>query len=99
MTVFDDEVVAANLILITEFGVPVTISPPLAPDYDITAVFDNEYEDPLNVESTSPALTCQTVDLASPAHGDALVVSGNSYTVRSVKPDGTGITVLILEAV
>ena len=48
------------------------------------------------VDSTGPALTCATVD--APAAGATLTIEGSQYAVRSIQPDGTGITLLRLEA-
>lgn len=68
----------------------------------ISGIFDNEYigvpSGDIDVESASPAFTCQTSDVPSADHGDTLVVNSVTYTVRGVQPDGTGITVLLLES-
>ena len=69
----------------------------------ISGIFDNEYigvsaGGDIDVESASPAFTCQTSDVPSADHGDTLVVNSVTYTVRGVQPDGTGMTVLVLEA-
>lgn len=68
----------------------------------INGIFDNEYyEDPsgeVGLESSQPQFTCKTTDVSSASNGDTLVVSSTTYTVRSVQDDGTGITLLILEA-
>lgn len=67
----------------------------------ITGILDNEYlvsGSDLGVESTSPAFTCKTSDVSCVSHGDTLNIGTDEYTVRGVQPDGTGMTVLILEA-
>jgi len=63
----------------------------------ISAIFDAEYISPLNVASTNPVLTCRSIDVASVVRGNASVVGAVNYTVRGIEPDGTGITLLILE--
>jgi hypothetical protein len=43
-------------------------------------------------------LTCRTQDLPTDAaDGDTLTVRDHAYTVRTVEPDGTGLSVLRLE--
>ena len=60
-------------------------------------IFDASYVDPLGVESGGPVATLPTADAASAAHGQVLIVSGATYKVRGIEPDGTGITLLRLE--
>lgn len=70
----------------------------------INGIFDNQYaeievEVDIGVASTGPAFTCRTADLPTGyGPGDSIVISGTTYKVRVVKSDGTGMTVLKLEA-
>ena len=50
------------------------------------------------IEGKNASFNCRTSDVSAAAHGDTLVVSGTTYTVRGVQADGTGATTLILEA-
>jgi hypothetical protein len=81
--------------MLIDFGVPVT-RPNRA---TFKAIFDRQYAGvgEIPVESYSPALTCISTDVAEIGHGDELSVENTDYTVRSVQPDGVGVTVLILE--
>lgn len=64
----------------------------------VHGIFDAGYAEPMGVaESYSPTLTVRAAQTPAIKHGDTLVVSGTTYKVRGVQPDGTGITVLILE--
>ena len=63
----------------------------------LTGIFDNDYAESGRIASANPTFTVRTADYASPAQGDALVISGTTYAVRSWEPDGTGITVVQLE--
>lgn len=67
----------------------------------VNGIFDNDYAavrgELGDVESNRPAFMCAAADVASVAYGDTAKVSGVSYTVRGIHPDGTGVTVLILE--
>lgn len=48
------------------------------------------------VEITAPVAWARTADVSSASHGDTLVVSGTTYYIIGVQPDGTGVTRLIL---
>jgi hypothetical protein len=82
--------------MLLDFGVPV-VRPNRA---SFTAIFDRQYAGvgDIPVESYSPALTCITSDVAEVARGEVLTVEGADFTVRSIQPDGAGVSVLILEA-
>lgn len=70
-----------------------------APGGDITCVFDDAYVDVLEVASHSPAAHCLSSDVTakSVATGVTVTVNSVNYTVRNIQPDGTGMSVLILE--
>jgi hypothetical protein len=63
----------------------------------ITGKFDNAYTDPLGFSGSSPALTCASADVSAAAQGMAVVVDAVNYTIAAIKPDGTGMTVLVLQ--
>lgn len=63
----------------------------------VTGKFDNAYTDPFGFAGSSPALTCLSADVSTAAQGTAVVVNSVSYTVAAIKPDGTGMTVLVLQ--
>lgn len=79
-------------------GVPVR-----GPLGDCTGILTLDYVaigDPAPVDSLLPSLTADTDDLArcGVVSGVGIRVGADTYVVRSVQPDGTGMTVLILEA-
>ncbi|MBX9736529.1 MAG: hypothetical protein K2X32_06345 [Phycisphaerales bacterium] len=84
----------ASMLSVSEFGVDVTIA-----GLPVTAIFDAAYVDPLGVASVRPVLTCATTDVASVVRGAAVVIGSVNYVVRGIEPDGTGVTLLILERV
>ena len=47
--------------------------------------------------TTQPSLTLPTAALPSPVVGAALVLGGQAYTVAAHEPDGTGVSLLLLE--
>ena len=51
-----------------------------------------------SVETLRPVFVCRTVDVAGLAHGADAVINSVNYKVRGIRPDGTGMTLLILEA-
>jgi len=63
----------------------------------LRALFDAAYADVLGVAGIAPALTCASADVAHAVRGSAVTVRGVAYTVVNLQPDGTGVTVLILE--
>lgn len=58
--------------------------------------FDDSYIDALGVGTSGPAATCKTSDVAAAALDSTLTIGGTAYKVRSIEPDGAGVTVLRL---
>jgi len=46
----------------------------------------------------SATFTCKTSDVTGIAEGSLITINGSSYAVTDLQPDGTGVTMLILEA-
>jgi hypothetical protein len=68
----------------------------------INLLYDRTYiqltPDGMAVESTGPVAFCKTDDVAGASHGSTLSIGGAIWKVREVKPDGTGMTVLMLKS-
>jgi hypothetical protein len=69
---------------------------------DISGIFDIDYYEAIGesgggVETQSPMFTARTSDLPGVAIDDTLTIDGTDWLVCSVRPDGTGMTVLRLE--
>jgi len=64
----------------------------------ITAIFDNEYADLLDVSTSTPTLICVSTDVADVQYGDSVSVASASFigTIRVVMTDGYGMTTLLL---
>lgn len=63
-------------------------------------VFRNSYGEALGfIGGGSPQIACASTDVSGVAKNTAVSVNGASYLVAEIDPDGTGITVLKLEAV
>lgn len=65
------------------------------------AIFDNGFSlgnvGTLGMASTQPNLTLATTSVPADPVGMAAVVGGVNYTVAAHEPDGTGVSVLLLE--
>jgi hypothetical protein len=68
----------------------------------VTCIFRNEFfavdDGMVAVESSQPLVTVQSSKVSGVAHGDTMTIDGVTYNIVAIKPDGTGITDLVLEA-
>lgn len=66
---------------------------------DIDGIPDDEYAESGGFAGSRPVFLCRSKDIEdnSISEGHTAVISGASYTVREIQPDGTGMTRLILE--
>lgn len=92
MTVESD---ADRLALLGDYSVSATIN-----GVAVTGIFDDRFKmvDELSqeIESTLPQLICRSIDVAGVTDGTSCIVNGVTYTVRTLEPDGTGMTRIIL---
>lgn len=71
------------------------------PAVQIPVIFDSEYSvsegigEP-GIGVASPQALCRTADVENASRGDTLAVGGTTYYIQEVRPDGTGVTTLIL---
>ena len=63
----------------------------------VYGIFENAYSEDLSSQGSLPIFTCKTSGAELFSVNDILVVGGNQYYLRVKKPDGQGVTVLILE--
>jgi hypothetical protein len=93
---FEEALFAGNRATILAFGQTVTLN-----GESVTAVFDDGYRMAnvgIGMSGTQPALTMLTADVEGDPVGQTVVVGDDEYTVATHEPDGTGISVLMLEA-
>ena len=67
---------------------------------EVAGVFDNVYragDIGIGMASTQPAFTTLTDNIVGEAVGQLLVVNGSGYYVAAHEPDGTGMSLLLLE--
>lgn len=76
-----------------EFGVTATVGAATFP-----GILDNEYVDTFDVTGTVPVFICDSssVTLNNITRGISITINSTVYTVRNIKPDGTGMSVLVL---
>jgi len=87
----------------SDFGISATYTPDGGSAATVSGILDKDFAladlgGGVGVASADPRFVCRTSDVASAAGGDTLVAGGITYTVRAVEDDGTGVTVLVLEA-
>ena len=63
----------------------------------LRVIFDREYVDVNGMGTTGPAATAPSASVSAATTTSMLVVAGNTYRVRSVQPDGTGVSLVLLE--
>lgn len=90
-----------------DFGVTATYIPAhQGTSASINGIFDNEYievslEGDASVASRQPVFICRTADIEATSgggeEGDWLRIGSVDYKTREFKPDGTGMTVIVLE--
>lgn len=83
---------AEALTLFANFGIDATLD-----SVSIRGIFDAASQDALNILGNNPVFTCLSTDAAG-QKGKTLVVNTVSYTVREIRPDGTGFSILELES-
>jgi len=85
-----------------DFAVTATWTPDGDTSSTITGIFDNEYIEGIgggevDFEASQPMFLVKTADVPNVAQGDQLYFNNTYYRIVNVQPDGTGLTVLILE--
>lgn len=66
----------------------------------IDVIFKSGYAEALGyIGGSSPQIQCASSDVSSVTAGSSISIGGVNYTVAEIHHDGTGITVIKLEAV
>ena len=97
----------SDFFLTDDFGVAASYTPDGGSASTVNVLFDNPFNSvPLDtgerdVESNTPTALAISSDVASGAHGDAIVISGTTYAIVGVQKDSgsgyQGTTLLVLE--
>jgi len=93
--------------MLADFGQLVTFTPGTAYPYrsdktvEITGIFDNGFYavagDEADANTRQPTLLCRTADTLGAARNSMVEIGSDVYKVVSPEPDGTGMTLLVLE--
>lgn len=92
----------AEFFEVSEHGSAANYTPSGGSVSAITVIFRHDYylEDVGNVgvETQQAVITVQTSKVPGIAHGDLIEIDSTNYNVVGVRPDGTGISEIVLEA-
>ena len=92
----------AEFFEVDEHGTAANYTPSGGSASAITVIFRHDYylEDVGNVgvETQQAVITVQTSKVPGIAHGDLIEIESTNYNVVGVRPDGTGISEIVLEA-
>ena len=64
----------------------------------VNGIYDSAYEEVFGSNGSSPTFLCVEVDVILAKKGDAVTVKSKDFRIASMKPDGIGLTALMLEA-
>ena len=81
-------------IFVADFATTATVG-----GISISGILDREYAEVNGVEGYAPTLLCKESDTSSIPVGAVISVAGQSYKVMAKRPDGTGMTTIILEVI
>lgn len=83
-------------IFLDDFGQEVVFNGTLT----VKAIFDNAFYNTqlgdIDISTTLPRLTCKSSDVETISSKNTVVVSGTTYKVIELQPDGTGMTIITL---
>lgn len=65
----------------------------------VTGIFDRGYAEVAGMGTTEPTFVCPAAEAAGVEQDSELVNGSDTYSVRSVEPDGSGLVRMTLEAV
>ena len=68
----------------------------------ISGIFDNEFVESdggleAGIGYTVTRFICKTSDVSSASFGDTITINSVGYKIREIRPDGTGMSELIIE--
>lgn len=87
---FDDDL----SIFLQDFGIDARVAGKV-----VRGIFNNAYTESLDgrIAGLLPQFTCRSVDVSAVIDGTSVVVGKNTYLVRGIESDGTGVSLLRLE--
>ena len=68
---------------------------------NISVILNNEYfaiaGESVDIDGTQPVVTCRSSEVTGVDTDDTITISSITYNITNIQPDGTGVTVLILQ--
>jgi hypothetical protein len=82
-----------------EFGEVATATTKFGEVITLPVIFDNGYEPALGgfAEASGPSALVQSALVQDLVHGSQIEISARTWRVVEIRPDGTGMTTLVLE--
>jgi len=83
----------------SEFSVPAQAVTRFGAVVQFQVIFDNGYESALGgfAEASGPSALVQSALVQDLAHGSHIDINARTWRVVEIRPDGTGMTTLVLE--
>ena len=102
MANFESSTDLSNFFDTDDFAVEATYTVQGGSAATIKGVFDKDFIEvdaggEVELASTDPRFFCKTSDVSSASNGDTIVIDSVTYKTRVVEPNGTGVTVMVLE--
>jgi len=84
-----------------DFAITVTLTPVVGLPTTFSGIFDDEYRafdaGEVDVIGSNPRLHTASTSVSTAKVGDTITANSKNYKIVNFEPDGTGITVIILE--
>jgi hypothetical protein len=82
-----------------EFGQVATATTKFGEVLTLPVIFDNGYEGALGgfAEASGPSALVQSALVQDLAHASLIDINGRTWRIVEIRPDGTGMTTLVLE--
>jgi len=96
---FEENLAIANDDFFLHFSIPIEIKPSNQPSRIIEAIFDDDFIDIGNdaiIASNAPQVTCKSKDVMDLQMDDEVIINNQTYHIREIQPDSTGLTVYLL---
>jgi len=62
----------------------------------VNVIFDNAYIDSNGIEAVQPNITGKESDFSAASQGSTIVISGTTYVMKELQPDGFGLIHILL---
>jgi hypothetical protein len=62
----------------------------------VKVIFDNLYESESGIEGTHPVIQGKASDFSGAVQGSTIIISGTTYVMKELQPDGNGWLIIML---